>query len=140
MEKIANPRQDSARSHQSSRKFEEVVEEDRNKEVFTGLVKEAGSTNESIVELFWINDNIVAALTQDETNNLYMELFCIDEGIQTVTDSFMIHSSEKSGVFEQIKVNTDSSRQLFTIFLYNTVRTCFLMFSDAEQASGRKQA
>lgn len=88
-------------SHRSD-KFElNQIEDLNNRNVFTGLMKEAGETEHSIVELHWINMDILAMLTQDEENNLYIETYFLEGGVSTVCDKMQL--CEMSG-FETVKV------------------------------------
>lgn len=81
-------------------------------------MKEAGETEHSIVELHWINMDILAMLTQDEENNLYIETYFLEGGVSTVCDKMQLCEMDS---FETVKVQTDPSRQLFTVFLFNSV-------------------
>jgi hypothetical protein len=78
-------------------------------QVFTGLAKHDGTSTETIGELMWIKSGVVAAVTHSESDDYYIELYHLDDGVKSVCSPFLLHSSQQ-GRFESIKIKTDSSR------------------------------
>jgi hypothetical protein len=88
------------------------------KQVFTGLLKESSSTQETILEVFWMNMEFLVCITLDEQNQVYIETFAFGDEIQPICDKIPLCDL---GSFESVECKTDPKRQLISFFMFNTV-------------------
>jgi hypothetical protein len=88
------------------------------KQVFTGLLKEESSTQETILEVFWMNMEFLVCITLDEQHQIYIETFAFGDEIQPICDKIPLCDL---GSFESIECKHDPKRQLISFLMFNTV-------------------